>query len=95
MDYDFWIRIFRLHPPQRIRQFLSVSRMYSRNKTLLNRPAGLKETIEVVRRHYGRVPYKWVFAYASRLRHGNDQYYDRRAPTVADSLVGPALAGLV
>src|SRR5262245_20213871 len=36
MDYDFWIRVFRFHPPQRIRQFLSVSRMYSRNKTLSN-----------------------------------------------------------
>jgi glycosyltransferase involved in cell wall biosynthesis len=86
MDYDFWIRVFRLHPPRRIRQFLSVSRMYSRNKTLSNRPAGLAETIRVVRHHYGRVPYKWAFAYASHLRHGNDQYYDRRAPTVADSL---------
>ena len=40
MDYDFWIRVFRFHPPRRLRQFLSVSRMYSRNKTLSSRRVG-------------------------------------------------------
>ena len=91
MGYDLWIRAFRSYPPRRLPQFLSVSRMYSRNKTLSGRPAALAETIQVVRHHYGRLPYKWAFAYASYLRHRNDQFYDRRAPTVSDSLLALVL----
>jgi acyl-homoserine lactone acylase PvdQ len=31
-------------------------------------PAAMLETIEVLRRHYGYVPYNWLYGYAHRLR---------------------------
>jgi len=76
LDYEFWIRIFRQYPPARLPRFLATSRMYADNKTLSLRRTAYREIVQIVRRHYGFVPYRWVLGYASYLWHRNDQFAD-------------------
>ncbi len=81
LDYEFWIRLFNLHPPVRLPRFLATSRMYADNKTLSRRQTAYREIIRVVRKHYGFVPYSWTLGYASYLYYRNDQYSSPRRTT--------------
>jgi glycosyltransferase involved in cell wall biosynthesis len=74
LDYEFWMRLFRRHPPVRLPRFLATSRMYADNKTLSQRKTAYREIIQIVRKHYGYVPYSWTLGYASYWWHQNDQY---------------------
>ncbi|MGA2117232.1 MAG: glycosyltransferase family 2 protein [Bryobacteraceae bacterium] len=68
MDYDFWIRLSASYPMVKIDRVLADSRLHAASKTLAEMPAAMLETIEVLRRHYGYVPYNWLYGYAHRLR---------------------------
>jgi hypothetical protein len=62
--------------------------MHRENKTLGSRGAHYREVIEVLKRHYGRVPMRWLAAYAAHLVDGVDQFYEpshfgRRARVLA------------
>jgi len=81
MDYDFWIRLFRTHPPVLLPRFLATSRMYPENKSLSERSRVHREIIQTVRKHYGYVPYSWTLGFANYLWHRNDQYYDPQPTT--------------
>jgi len=82
LDYELWMRLFRLRPPVRLKRFLATSRMYAENKTLRERTSMLREVIATVRRHYGYVPYSWALARGSHFWHRNDQYFDPRPTTL-------------
>jgi len=93
LDYDFWIRLFRKHPPVRLPRFLAASRMYPENKTLGLRRSAYREIVGTVRKHYGFVPYSWSHGYASYLWYRNDQFHDPRrasAPVFALALLAMA-----
>jgi glycosyltransferase involved in cell wall biosynthesis len=64
MDYEYWLRVGRATPFYRLNRPLAGSRMYPENKTLGERVAVHKEMNHMLRRSLGRVPAKWVFAYA-------------------------------
>jgi len=81
LDYEFWMRLFRRHPPVRLPRFLATSRMYADNKTLSQRKTAYREIIRIVRKHYGYVPYSWTLGYASYWWHHNDQYSAPRRTT--------------
>jgi hypothetical protein len=81
LDYEFWMRLFRQYPPIRLPRFLATSRMYADNKTLSLRRTAYHEIIQVVRRHYGFVPFSWVLGYASYWWHRNDQFSDPKRTT--------------
>jgi glycosyltransferase involved in cell wall biosynthesis len=68
MDYDLWIRLAASYPLLKIGRELADSRLHAASKTLAEMPAAMLETIEVLRRHYGYVPYNWLYGYAHRLR---------------------------
>ncbi len=68
MDYDFWIRLSASYPMLKIDRELADSRLHASSKTLAEMPAAMLEAIEVLRRHYGYVPYNWLYGYAHRLR---------------------------
>jgi glycosyltransferase involved in cell wall biosynthesis len=78
LDYDFWIRLFRTHPPVRLPRFLATFRMYPENKTLALRSRAYREIVQTLRKHYGFVPYSWSLGHASYLWHRNDQFHDPR-----------------
>jgi glycosyltransferase involved in cell wall biosynthesis len=63
MDYDLWWRIYRrFGAPLFVDAFVAVNRAHDATKTATQRRAHYREAIEVVRRHYGRVPLKWWLA---------------------------------
>ncbi len=93
LDYEFWMRLFRKHPPVRLPRFLATSRMYPDNKTLSQRRIAYKEIIQVVRKHYDYVPYSWTLGFASYLYHRNDQYWDPRKTTPVVVLLTLLLMG--
>ena len=50
--------------------------MHADNKTLGQRSPAFKETMRVMRRHFGYVPVNWVYGYLSFLHDGKDQYFE-------------------
>jgi glycosyltransferase involved in cell wall biosynthesis len=63
MDYDLWWRIHRrFGAPLFVDAFIAVNREHDATKTATQRRAHYREAIDVVRRHYGRVPLKWWLA---------------------------------
>jgi glycosyltransferase involved in cell wall biosynthesis len=63
MDYDLWWRIYRTFgTPAFVDEFLAVNREHAETKTSSKRREHYREAIDVVRRHYGRVPLKWWLA---------------------------------
>lgn len=63
MDYDLWWRVYRqLGTPRFVDDFVAVNRVHGATKTGTQRARHYREAIDVVRRHYGRVPLKWWLA---------------------------------
>lgn len=91
MDYDLWIRMGREHRLVYLPELLANSRLHKDAKTLARRRHVYLEILSTVRRHYGHVPYQWVFGYASYLfDRSRDQVFETRPFT------GPAfLAAIV
>jgi len=71
MDYELWIRFSSLGRIAYIPEYLACSRMYDENKTLSRRKEVYKEVCATVKKHYGYVPFQWVFGYADFLKYGS------------------------
>ena len=81
LDYDLWIRLSRTRKLVKIDDLLAHSRMHHLNKTLGFRREAYEETMAVLRKNYGYVPYEWVYGYASFLVDKKDQYFESSART--------------
>jgi glycosyltransferase involved in cell wall biosynthesis len=67
MDYDYWIRIAKYFGNLGyINEYLANSRQYPEIKTFSKRFEAHAETLDVIKKHYGRgnIPSKWIYAYA-------------------------------
>ena len=65
MDYDLWWRLYR-HAgvvPHFVDDHIALNRIHAETKTNTRRREHYREAIDVVRRHYGRVPLKWWLAW--------------------------------
>lgn len=63
MDYDLWWRLYKFGGPLAfIEEFVAVNREHEDTKTNTQRRRHYREAIDVVRKHYGRVPLKWWLA---------------------------------
>jgi glycosyltransferase involved in cell wall biosynthesis len=71
-DYDLWIRMTKKGRFAVIPQVLATSRMHESNKTLGQRGDALRESMAVVRRHYGYVPAPWAVEYARFVMREDD-----------------------
>jgi glycosyltransferase involved in cell wall biosynthesis len=63
LDYDLWIRMAQLAPMVKIDRPLATLRLHGQAKTMSEMGPAMLETITVLRRHYGYVPYNWVYGY--------------------------------
>lgn len=81
-DYDLWIRIAKQYAFGRLERFLATSRMHPSNKTIGAKGKVLRETIRLLRHHYGYVPYQWVYAYACWLLDRKNQFFEQSLPSV-------------
>jgi glycosyltransferase involved in cell wall biosynthesis len=65
MDYEYWLRLarngVRVH---RIARLLAGSRLHEETKTLGARVKVHREINDMMRRHLGRVPERWLYNYA-------------------------------
>lgn len=63
LDYDLWWRLFKKHgPPAYVDEFVAVNREHGSTKTSTQRKRHYQEAMQVVKRHYGRIPLKWYLA---------------------------------
>lgn len=64
MDYEFWMRAAKVARIAMLDDYQANSRLWEENKTLGSRGKHLYQSLEVVHRHYGRVPMHWIQSYA-------------------------------
>ena len=77
MDYDYWIRTSRLYPIAYLDRHLANTRLHDAAKTVSQRFPAHRETVRMIRKHYGAVSDHWIYSYAhsfpwvNRLRTGS------------------------
>jgi glycosyltransferase involved in cell wall biosynthesis len=75
-DYDLWIRMAKQGIRfQMIPEYLAGSRMHHGAKTLNERDIVFQASIGLLQRHYGYVPFSWVFGYTAFRNDGRDQFF--------------------
>ncbi len=82
-DYELWMRLTRKHTLKRISTPMAYSRMHQSNKSLGQRDGVFRETFQVLRLHYGYVPFHWIYGYACYLADKRDQFFEPLQPSVA------------
>ena len=82
MDFDYWIRVARQHPVGYIPAYLATSTLHARGKTLSKKYEAHREMLATVGKHYGRVPSRWIAAYA----HASLERYLSREGRFKDTL---------
>jgi len=82
-DYEFWMRLARTGTLKRIPAELAYSRMHRSNKSLGKRGDVFQETFEILRQHYGYVPFRWVLAESCHRADGRDQFFEPLRPSFA------------
>ena len=81
-DYELWIRLARTHHFQWIDRELALSRMHAANKTLSRRGDMFRESFRVLERHFGYVPFSWIYGYLCYRADGRDQFFEPLRPSV-------------
>jgi glycosyltransferase involved in cell wall biosynthesis len=81
-DYELWMRLARIHTMHRVPEKLAASRMHRANKTLGNRQKMFHETFQILKRHFGYIPFAWVYAYRCYRADGRDQFFEPFQPSV-------------
>lgn len=82
-DYELWMRLARICPVRRIHAPLAHSRMHGSNKSLGRRAEVFRETFSILQRHYGYVPFSWVYSYVCHRADGRDQFFEPLDPSIA------------
>lgn len=71
VDYDYWIRIGKYFPANRIAyikgSYLANSRMYRENKTFSMREKVYRESMETQKKYFGSVSKSWIFGYINEI----------------------------
>jgi glycosyltransferase involved in cell wall biosynthesis len=63
LDYDLWIRLAKHYTFVKIDRPLAASRLHAGAKTIAQTRGAIEETIGVLGRHYGYVPFNWIYGY--------------------------------
>jgi glycosyltransferase involved in cell wall biosynthesis len=64
MDYDYWIRVAKRFRIGYLGEYLAHSRLHLETKTLSQGVEFHEEILQTVKKHYGHVPVRWIYAYA-------------------------------
>jgi glycosyltransferase involved in cell wall biosynthesis len=82
-DYDLWIRMakagFRFAS---IPQYMATSRMHSGSLTINERTRVFHSSMGLLKRHYGYIPFSWIFGYTAYRMDGRDQFFQPLQPSV-------------
>jgi len=80
-DYELWMRLARLHSMHRIEETLALSRMHRSNKSLGQRRGVFRETFWILTRHFGYVPFSWIYSYLCYRADHRDQFFEPLHPS--------------
>lgn len=86
-DYELWMRIARIHSMRKIDGRLALARMRRDNISLGQRRQVFEETMAILSRHYGYVPFSWVYSYACYRIDGRDQFFEPLQPSAGKFLL--------
>jgi glycosyltransferase involved in cell wall biosynthesis len=64
LDYDYWMRVAKRFRIGYLGEYLANSRLHGETKTLSQRVSFHQEILQTVKKHFGRVPVRWLYAYA-------------------------------
>jgi glycosyltransferase involved in cell wall biosynthesis len=67
LDYEYWMRVAKRFRVGYLNEYLANSRLHTDTKTLSKRVEVHRENLQVVKKHYGQVPVRWINAYAHVL----------------------------
>lgn len=90
IDYDLWIRLAAQYPLVKIEAVLANSRLHSEAKTVRLTASAMRETIALLKRHYGYAPYNWIYGYVHQRLSGQPLANSR--PRISLASAGPAFA---
>jgi glycosyltransferase involved in cell wall biosynthesis len=82
-DYELWMRLARLGPFVHVPGEWALSRMHAANKSLGERGDMFREAIASLRKHYGYVPFQWIYGRMLYGRDGRDQFFEDLKPSLA------------
>jgi glycosyltransferase involved in cell wall biosynthesis len=86
-DYDLWIRMAQLGLRfDAIANYLANSRMHSRAISMNQREQVFQSSMQLLKRHYGYIPFPWVFGYTAWRRDHRDQFFEPLRPMVSTYL---------
>jgi glycosyltransferase involved in cell wall biosynthesis len=82
-DYDLWIRMAKAgFKFASIPQYLATSRIHDGSLTIYDRTRMFHASMGLLRRHYGYVPFQWVFGYTAYRIDKRDQFFQPLQPSV-------------
>ena len=82
-DYDLWIRMAAANVRfAYLPEHLANSRMHAGSQTLYARRLIFRASMELLHRHFGYVPFSWVFGYVAFRLDGRDQFFQPLKPSV-------------
>jgi len=102
MDYDLWIRLARLYSNatgasmntraamKKIDAALATSRLHPSSKTVDQMGPALRAAIAVLERHYGYVPFNWLYGYWHHRLAGQPLAVEKPRPSVASACLSIA-----
>jgi glycosyltransferase involved in cell wall biosynthesis len=73
MDYDLWIRIAQVARFVHTPYLLANTRLHADTKTVGQAARAHAEILRMIRRHFGRVPPSWIYAYAHAVLGPRDR----------------------
>ncbi len=94
LDYDLWIRIAHRYPKpdcmKKIDVDLATSRLHASSKTVGQMAPAMRATMEMLRRHYGYVPFNWLYGYWHHRLSGQDLAAQKPRASVGSACVSIA-----
>jgi glycosyltransferase involved in cell wall biosynthesis len=86
-DYDLWIRLSERNHFARLEEYLATSRMHPNTKTLGDRSRVYSECFAVLKRHFGFVPFPWIYANCCYMLDKRDQFFEPLRPSIGKYLL--------
>jgi len=82
LDYDLWIRLAKQgHMLRKVDDYLALSRMHRGSKTLYQRAAVFKASIDLLKTYYGFAPFSYIYGYCCSLVDRRDGFFEPVPPS--------------
>jgi glycosyltransferase involved in cell wall biosynthesis len=81
-DWDLWIRLAKRYEMLKIDDKLATSRLHYANKTLGHPEDAVGEAVRVLRRHFGYVPFQWIYRYCASLLGEKIEFVPSQTPSL-------------